>query len=92
MIGSDWKENMDSRGFKQVALAGSYIHPNMGEWGGEGIKDESEVLSLVNWGSIMQLTETEDWRRGTFEEISPIPDYIKFEVFQLPKYPARSIP
>ena len=64
----------------------------MGEWGGEGIKDESEVLILVNWGSIVQLTETGDWRRGTFEQINPILDYVKFEGFQLPKYPARSIP
>ena len=58
MIGSDWKENMDSRGFEQVALTGSYIHPDMDEWGGEGIEDETEVSSLVNWGSIAQLTET----------------------------------
>lgn len=65
----------------------------MDERGGESIEDDSKVLSLVNWGNIVQLTE-----QG-IEGGAHLRKYVKFnfgqvkfEMFQVPEYPAKNTP
>lgn len=44
------------------------LQGNVEEGGGEGLEDDSEVLSLVHGDSTVQLIEIGDGRKDMFEE------------------------